>query len=523
MKQHAEGPLVRAAQHDPRVRIAPDPSTRLLRRLQRVANRNRALRADFAGVLENFIGWSQPFVHLWRHARVSAAIFRINGEWIVRAAGVVLTDTRPKVAPPVATDDVWMGRWVLDIETLPALVEDIIRGRISRSRNPLRQLLLLKEAKDKPLSNVYGSTYESSSRLGVGALYRHTIDVASATGLSTWFENDRAAQDWNKRAERIFGAKGCGDFETVVKRLDITADRSKLLPEHPTVLRITAAVPLMIAHMTESTDRTMLSIDVMRGATVDSSRAMITIEPRDAESSVVEVPVVESGPATLPNQGDEKLVINLLYNGERIQRFCYQSRSLLQEHLRHAAMSALEGRPLLREGLLQNDTKLDASWFERSMAHLLGLLGFSVFWWGAQRGIAQMPAEQADLLAVSADDSVVLLVECTLRPNDIKKVGKLFHRAKDIAARLREATADAPDVVPVLAIAAPRESVMRKLQTAGENEEITVFALEDITSALSGIERGAPHVEIISELPYPLRMGLRGLGTHDLTPDQFWM
>jgi hypothetical protein len=176
-----------------------------------------------------------------------------------------------------------------------------------------------------------------------------------------------------------------------------------------------------------------------------------------------------------------------------------------------------ERTDLFVAGLTQNNSKItdrEEDAFERSIAHLLGLLGFTVFWWGPHsKTPLAMPQDQADLLACSADENVILVVDVTLIPNRDLKSARLIQRTRQLQASLRARVGiHGPRVVPVLAVGVPATEVAQLLQDASGGTEVTLLAIDQIKQALDALTRGATYDEITASLPEALQCGLAALG-----------
>jgi hypothetical protein len=497
----------------------------LLDRLTRVA-------ASVSGAgFANFAPWITPFLHAWTHVRVSALAFRINEAWHGRAVTVVLTDDPNAPWPAAANDRVFAGTRILTMDQLPDLLEDVVQGTIALSRSPLADALTLKSGGDpfrarsaSPCDARYQHANRSHERF-----YRFEASWEADGNLASLFDLPGDAYTWYEDAQRGFEVLGQGTVADVARRLEITEHRDGLYWDRRSFLNLYAPVPIAFSHISQSADRTTIEVNLLRGTQIVAADLAVSVEatdsPTDRHQRIV-APETDSIRFASPTAGEA--TFQIVYKGQRIQREAASVLAPLVGNVRMAALSRFEDSDILGAGLDQGQRKredLDEDAFERSVSHLLSLLGFSVFWWGPHKTHKTkgkklpMPDDKADLLACSADDSVVLVVDCTLQPNQDSKAVKLFRRAREIENSVRKASgSSAPRVEPVLAIGVPREEVAQVLRHPEHDSEITVLALDEMKKALEGLRLGRPHEEICRDLPEAMGCGLRATGRFRLWP-----
>lgn len=448
-----------------------------------------------------------------------------------RAVSIVLVDRATVLSGEASTEAVWTGQRVLELAELPALLRDIASGRLAASRSPLGRALTLADGDGAPFKRTCALVRDPQSSFASrehDRFRRYVLEWSSEKGLGSFFDQPGEPYRWQERAETAFEALGHGTVETVARRLGAIEHSSQMYWDRQSLLRLEAPLPLVFSSIRQSADRKTIEVELIRGTNIRGADVRISMEPiPGAMLAPLTLVPPESAPAVVPTPPASEVTLQLAYGGQRIQRQTYRVLPPLSANLRHAALTAFERKTFLTDGLFQEDRAVNArdeDAFERSVSHLLGLLGFAVFWWGPHGGGPLknvMPQDQADLLAWSADESTVLVVDCTLMPSQDLKSAKLVHRKMQLEAVLKaRATGRPPRVVPVLAVGVPSDQVPSVLH-GPPSEEVTIFALDHMKVALDGLRNGAPADEIVGALPSTLRAGLSAQNRYDLMPNVF--
>lgn len=504
---------------------APIPALRTF-----VATAQRAAWAH-AATIGKLADWLEPFATLWSHVRVSVLAFRLYDHWVVRLAGIDLQDHNETPRPSVGTDELRFAEVVLPIERLPALVEGVSAGVILQRDSPLDAELTLRSRGGDLLTRVSGGDHAPRQSIDrrfyavreAEYFYRYELTWEGERHFASYFEPQGESSAWLSRAERAFEIPGRGRLIDVARRMGLADHDQQLLWDRPSLVRLTAPVPIAFAKLEQSADRTHLHVELIRGRLIGPEDVVVQVEHADGSTNDLSRVVATSTRVTLPAPKAARVTLQVGYRGGLVQREEVDVLPPLEANPRLAAFSLFERSELLGPGLRQygarpNDREEDA--FERSVAHLLALLGFSVCWWGPHsKTPLSMPEDQSDLLAFSSDNTVFLLVDCTLLPNRDPKSARLIQRARQLQSGLRSRLGiGAPRIVPVLAVAVPLDEVAQLLRDHRGEMEVTVLALGQIEAALKSLTEGAPHAEIAAHLPEPLQCGFEALGRYRLWP-----
>ena len=473
-----------------------------------------------------FVDWSLPFLHAWSHIRISAVAHRVGDRWIGRALVAVLVDHDGK-ATRISTQAMAAGSVTVPIAQLPALLADAWRGEIAAARNPFGTPLVLAERPGEPMRRYSSWSHQPSALAGepCNHFHRYVLELYSSGGFAPFFAEQNGGYWWLERERPTFEALGHGPLEAVAERLGIANSRTKFWNEHPTIFQIIAPLPLAFGQPSQTTDGTRVQIAFRCGTRIRPELSRITLEPLDGSGELSAFTLPHDGVLDIEAPQRRKATFNIAYCGRHIQRRTFPLHPHRRLNPRLLAHTAFERTSLLVDGLdpkVGRPNEKDADAFERSVTHVLGLLGFSASWWGPPKGGLKVPQEQADILAWSADDSLVLVVDCTLdAASDVKSV-KVGRRARELDDALKEKLGHArPQVEPVLAIAVPRSQIPPLLRRSEEGDEITVLALDDIHAVLAAMERGQTHAEIAAALPEPLGAGFRSPPRYALVEDPF--
>ncbi len=177
---------------------------------------------------------------------------------------------------------------------------------------------------------------------------------------------------------------------------------------------------------------------------------------------------------------------------------------------RVAAILAADGRTLIEEGLrsLKN-----AGEFERAVSHVLSCVGFTSFWWGPPRAKVAMPGggATADVLVLSPDDGLVLVVECTVENPGTEKVTRLVGRARRIEQQLEtELGKSTPVVRAALAVALPMDQIAETVRKACDIDAVNLWSGDQLQCAFRDVVAGIPEPEVRGALSRYLKQDLSG-------------
>lgn len=308
------------------------------------------------------------------------------------------------------------------------------------------------------------------------------------------------AYEWMANQRDHFDGAGCGNLVGQLKKVGLVVGLESVLDLRSRDTTVVAPIPIQLAHLEQSNDRRMVAVAVKTAATVRRNDVHVILEdpvqlaPRRASPD-------DLGEVTFQAVAPGKTNVSVAYLGKVIDRREVEVRPVQRRSARTVAFDAFEGTPsLIAKGLRPELADSDA--FERAVAHLLGLLGFSSMWWGTNRMKAGVPQNQADILAFAPHDGAVLVVDATIEPNKDPKVAKLISRARTLQQTLRRELEDDTFVaLPVLAVAAEQDV----LPQGWSDQEVEILAGEKLQGALAALRQGDPIERIWATLSPRIR------------------
>lgn len=492
------------------------------------------LRADSTTLdqlrLGQFIDWLERFPLVWSHIRVSAVAVRPIGSWIARHVRVVLQDTDTVEWPGVETAEIRVAQRAYPISELPELIRDLCRGEIAATRSPISETLLVRTPDSSPFKLSRGhepgpSFFPETSAFSYDPIeryHRYELEWTAESTLVGYFPESLPAHTWFKRAEEKFEPLGYGTVTEAARRIGVIPERNQVdWSQQPSVTLI-APFPLAFINLQQTADRTRMVVEVVVGRLIPEEKAFLIRESTDHPVNVPQrIPLPPGEPSRLvevptPLTSLQQVKLQLIYDQQRIQRAEIKVLHPLKANVRFTALHLFEkGDGLLERGLKQTEKRAAHS-FERSVYHFLTMLGFSVLWWGPNdkrmNDQLPMPPEQADLLAFSADDALVLMVECTVELSKSDKILKLAQRAKRLEGELKIKLGPTPPrVQPVFAIAIPNPEMPPALDRESKNNDVVLLTQDQIDSTLEKLKVGRPHSEVVNDLHEALRCGLQTL------------
>ena len=265
-------------------------------------------------------------------------------------------------------------------------------------------------------------------------------------------------------------------------------------------IKIAAVVGAHLAGFHLDRELNALSVDVVAGERVP--RELLSISVVHSDPCVYFAPApVAAGPRRVRIPVAERLpegtvTVALNYGSEgAIHRFDREVPPVLRGNVRFAAAEAIDRR-LLDAGL----TDGKPGEFERSVAHLLAMAGFSVLWWGPndnqKRTGIPLPEDAIDFLAFPGDDRYVLAVECTVDEAGDKKLRLIADRRGTVEQTIESRTGRAIPVFGVLAIRRPLDSIPRSLRQTAEVDHSGLISSDDLSELRSMVLSGEPSVRI---------------------------
>jgi hypothetical protein len=471
-----------------------------------------------------FIEWLEGFPLVWSHVRVSAIAVKLLDAWLARCVQVVLQDTPATDWKNACSDNLVAVEACYPIAELPALVRDIFHGEIDSTRNPISEPLLVRSPNGTPFSPSHGCARDPIYQnvwSEVERYYRYELKWVSEDSLAGNFEDRGNGFIRLRRADEQYEMLGRGSVGEAARDMFIVQQPYELDWDKQPFISLLAPVPLALWEVRQTPERTKLQIDVQIGGLVTEPRILLE------GVSPVELPASgKSGLCTFECESptEKEAVFLLSLPGKRVQRQGVALLPPLHADIRATAVKLFERKGnLLAKGLCQDGERPNANEFERSVGQLLALLGFSVLWWGPNRGGKMaMPEEQADLLAFSADNALVLVVDCTVDTTQDGKCARLAKRAKEIEQGLRKAVSKTPPCVQaVLAVSSPRAEIPALLQMPSKHE-VVLLTKDIMERALQKLQMGCPHEEITPKLPEALQCGFGVIGRYRLWPGEIY-
>ena len=469
--------------------------------------------------------WLAKHGDVWSHVEVSGFAIQLpNGVWANRCLMIRLADeSTSESCLELAAQGTHAYRATRPLRQLPNLLSGVFEdGELPKSVSPIPGHGLRTCLAD-------GVPYTISSASAEVARFdswtteqdewpNFQLEAKATASLRDHFANNGELSTWMEIADRRLRTLGYGSPSDLVNDLQITRSSRDLDWNSPPYVKICARLPLRVSALVQADDRSKLFFDVHVGTTVEPTMVQIKVrrtEKGPSHPSILEVSdgrIHESQTRlAMDLDGHNDIEFLLLYKEELIQSGTCRLEPPLRENLRLTALHHFESpEQFLADGLKQIDGH-NAHSFERSVAHLLGVLGFSTFYWGPDhnslRKVLPTPDHQADLLAFAADDQNCLLVECTLDVGKADKLLKLRQRASQLQEFLAGKVTTPPNVHPVFAIRIPRAEVPGAFSEPARTDNVTLLTKDELDEALSRLSSNVPSIEILKHLPEPIRCG----------------
>jgi hypothetical protein len=454
--------------------------------------------------IKRYKDWIARRAELWTHVHLALVAFQVDGHWFSFAGR--LTAATSAVLPPGFEKPVfdWEGacRIVIpaSIDLLPTLVDDISRGVIPAGRIPdLDRDVRFESPVGVPFTDDGASetTAPGMRSYNAQAWLRFDARLRGAE-ISKLFPSPQEAYESIERVSKISEGMGHGSLVQLCADLGLRDLIGTVNGSSWAVFRFEAPLPFRLLKCGQDDERKGVFATVEIPETVPRTQAALTFRqpgypprtiPLPAGGPRVHVTVAESPPV-----GDAEVI--LTYAGEKVSSDTVEVRPPLRTWPMLVAVAALDrDLNILKEGL----RGIDAMRYERSVAHLLGLIGFSTMWWGPnmKQKSLPLPKDAPDVILCSNDHQIVIVVECTIDEPPDKKLRLLVDRTRGVDERLGSALgADRPLVRALLALARPRGRVPDDLIDALQTNGAGLLALDDGEEILALVEKGTPRREL---------------------------
>jgi hypothetical protein len=456
--------------------------------------------------LNRYLEWVEQRKELWTHVHLSSVALKVGGAWFSVAGGVTLSPspTTDRVADPIMEwDDACRLYLSGPVSLLQDLVEDVRTGAIPASRVPgLDRTLLIQSPFGTPYTDEGGTelTGPGVRAYGAGDWLRFDSRLRGAE-VAKLYPAQQEAHEAIERANKVSEGLGHGTIAEICDDLGLRDLLGGSFNASTWVaFRFQARTPFRLVECKQDDARERVVATVEIPASVPRTGGKLVY--RQSGHPPRSVPIPTGGPtvtavvAEQPPVGDAEVM--LVYAGMKVSSEKITVRPPLRTWPVVVAVAALDDQlGLLREGL----SGADAMRHERAVAHLLGLLGFSSFWWGpnTMQKKLPLPKDAPDVVLCSNDQQLVVVIECTTEEPPDKKLRYLVDRTRGVATALTSALKeDAPFIRPLLALARPRKNVPQSLFDSLEADGAGLMTLEDSADLLEMVERGVPRVELMN-------------------------
>jgi len=317
-----------------------------------------------------------------------------------------------------------------------------------------------------------------------------------------------------ERIDRTFESFGHGTIAQVGVKLGLARDRTELRLDRPVFARVMAAVPARLIDVEQDQARSNVVVTVATGSTCTASEHVVRLQRTGPDLSMPHSePVVSVGRSELlfPAPAERATTnVVLTFRGHSLQREEVSVRGRMQRSPRVGAIIAADGKDLIEEGLRASK---NAGEFERAVSHVLSCLGLTAFWWGPPKVKLSMPngGATADILALSPDDGMAVLVECTVENPGTEKITRLVGRTRKLGQLLGQEFGDAAPVVhAALAVVLPMEQIAETVRQACRTDGVDLWSGDELRSAFASLVIGVPEAEVRASLSTHLDSDHRG-------------
>jgi hypothetical protein len=453
--------------------------------------------------IKRYREWVARRAELWTHVHLALVAFQVDGRWFSFAGR--LTAATSGALPPGFDKPIfeWAGacRIVISgsIDLLPTLIDDICKGVIPAGRLPdLDREVRFESPVGVPFTDDGASetTAPGMRSYGTEAWLRFDARLRGAE-IAKLFPSTHEAYEAIERVGKISEGMGHGSLVELCADIGLRDLIGSANGGSWAVFRFEAPLPFRLLECGQDDERKSVFATVEIPETVPRTQAALTF--RQSGRSPLTVPVSAGGPlvrvtvAESPPLGNAEVI--LTYAGEKVSSDTVEVRPPLRTWPMLVAVAALDrDLDILKEGL----RGIDAMRYERSVAHLLGLIGFSTMWWGPnkQKNLP-VPKDAPDVILCSNDHQIIVILECTIDEPPDKKLRLLVDRTRGVEERLAAALpSDRPHIRALLALARPRGRVPDDLIDALQTNGVGLLALDDGEEILALVERGTPRREL---------------------------
>lgn len=478
--------------------------------------------------------WLSRWPLVWSHLCLTGLAVRPSSGWRILALRILLVDAREAPAFKEGTASLCLFRSYLPIRALPKLVGSLCRGRLTANQTPLGEVVRVCNGGGQPFrlddGNEVAPEHDWPWQNIQNRWRRWECRWEADASLRTYFDDNLAdANVWFEQAESEFLLLGYGTVAAAAEAHGIVEKSAQLYRDRKPFVELVAPFPLAFERIRQTNDRTAIQFRVASGALLDGN-AVVILENGDRENNrwIVKLPSgggSVDGTISVPDEMQQATLL-LAKDGRTLHRETCDLKPALRVNTRLALLRHLEGQKnTLDHGLGPPawGKRPNADAFERSIYHLLSLLGFSVLWWGdnAKRDSQNFPHPHgaSDMIAFSSDESLVLMVECTVEPRKPEKLVELVTRRNRATELLRHKCGlAAPSVHAVYAVPVPRSILSNNLTGPAERDDVTIISRDEIDTALALLNQGVSQTEMRSALPEPLAFGFQVEGRFELWP-----
>jgi hypothetical protein len=465
------------------------------------------LNPNQAADLRRFFRWLRCHDTTWSSATVSGIAIRTRAdEWLGVGVSVVLGDSPAGagvLASPVVTEaDVVAFRVDLPSVQVRPLLRNILRGVIPAGSLPGVSVGIGLVVPSGSAGSGHLSFHEEQARPYYAA--REVLRSWPCASLEVYGGTLREWQDGYlerharlAKAERLFSVHYPGTLAELARKLCPRRDDFNTIWDARLGALFIAPLLARIGDVAQDRDADVLRIQVQFGRWVQRGKFKLVVGWSSGSRAVDRFGFSgnqESGPADevcvpQPLAGQATVVLWLDGMGE-VDKMTFEVHPPYKKWLGAVVLSSVDRD---HERLRTDLDSAGADEFERGVAMLLGLLGYSAFWWSRKLALPAGEREgmSPDIVMFRADTDEVLVVECTTDQCSDAKVNKLHGRAERIRTLINQALgSNRVTVRTLLSIRRPRDQIAPAVVGAAKTNGGGLMSKSDALGILEMVAQG---------------------------------
>jgi hypothetical protein len=460
--------------------------------------------AEFDRALAPFQKWAETYRRYWSHLVVAGAALRRNDAWYSIAFTVKFVDSDEPPAPsgmPIARDDnLAVFRCVVAQDRLASLVEAVRVGILPAGSLPgwSDEIHLRWSQNQAPSVNTHDWSWSSSFSEAVCC----SMEMPSGEFAALWAGNHGECSDWLREARRKFDLLGIGAIEKVVGDLELRQYPDWMRSDRGGVIQFRAPIPIRLLAVWQPRGKSRLYAEMAVGSRVPVGTLRLEVQHEDSgfrAQLVLDENMSLDRLCLARKVPPGKVTVRLLLDG--YGRLAECEVKMLERWRAWPRALALFNHPdalaQLTKDLAPRPTGALAMEYERGVSLLFGLMGYSAFWWGPNRGLEMPTTDAADVIVVSPDDDEVYVVECTTQQADSKKFRRFIDRTAGVREAIRKKLGRQAILVrPVFALNRPADRTPSSFVKEARVDGCALLTADDAQDLLAMIYRGEPRARI---------------------------